>query len=95
MPGSFFNTSETFFPDALNDPLAPPTAPAGKDGNYKRDADGTFVPTNRNYSTTRWAAIWRWPTKLLPDNPPDALIPATPWLVYGIVAALIVRRFLK
>ena len=89
------NDQPLTLPAGMFDPLAPPSAPMGKDGNYKRDTDGTFIPTNRTYSTARWAAIWRWPTKLLPDNPPDALIPATPWIVYGLVVALIVRRFLK
>ena len=60
---------------------------------YARDRDGSFVPQGEAYSQGPWARLWRLPTQFLPDEPPKILIPTLPFLVWGLLAWTIVKRF--
>lgn len=58
---------------------------------WVRDLDGTLVRAGSVTSQTYAARVWRLPTQFLMDDPPDWLPGVWPWIVWGALAALVLR----
>ena len=60
---------------------------------WVRDSDRSLVRVGQVSDGSYSARLWRLPTQFLMDNPPDWLPGVWPWLVWGALAALVVRLF--